>query len=994
MVAIHHKRWLCLATKILLAILVTLYVLYLLLGYFYLPGKLQSVAETTGSQALGRNVSAKAFSYNPFTLELTSTDFAIADEPGQPLLQWQQLRVNVGFWATLWHRHLVIQEIELKQPQTYIHQTAQGFNFDPIITRLSQPSEPTPQPTTEAPASFAFSVLMISIEQGDALYRDSSGTVAAEVHVDDLSIALKDMYIATGDDLLNPFSLNAALSNGGQLSLSGNYRLQPLLFDINLQAERVNLQEFADFLRNHINADLTRGTLAAKAKIRIASQPNNTGTAISLQQGSLELTDLALDDAIQQPPMLRAKLIAVRNIELDIVARRLQIGALEYRGIVLNQWQTQDGEFRYESLLAKTGSQSNQPPASSSNQADDPWALLIDQFILADSTVNFSDQQVTPPVDWQMSQLTLQAGPLHLTEPQPAALTASAVINQETTLTINGELTPAPLELDLAIKHTPLELSVFNPYMAQGLNAAITQGSIANNSSLKLTLQPELNIAIQANSEVQSLQLINSRDQSQLLALDKLTVDKIRFNIPGFNTQIDTIKVIKPAVNLTRDSTANWDLATHKPANLAPADIAAPSTNEPSHDTQTELQTAAPVIALQQLSIEQGELTFTDRLQSPHFVASINDLTVAVNDFSTESSNPADITVNALFNQHAPFELNGQFAANPNSLAIKGNLNRLELTPMSSYSGTYIGYKINNGTLNYDFDYRIDGSKLDGKNHILAKSFNLGDTVNSEQAINAPIKLGLALLRDLKGNIDLDLDINGDMQAPSFNITELISKTFGNILVKAAASPFTLLGSLVNSDDDLGSISFAPGSAVLDTRAKAKLQQLVEALNKKTAINLVVRGNADPQTDRTALQLQQLLTQLKHKDIAIDISTLATTHLDLTTQLADADFITTLEKHYQQHTGEKVSDQITALMQIQALDKSQARQQVAQQNITALAAKLELTTSQLEQLANIRAKAIGDYLFAQGLTRNRVTQTSAYASALTGITVALTVTPK
>ncbi|WP_041522021.1 DUF748 domain-containing protein [Gilvimarinus agarilyticus] len=1005
--ALQRRRLLRLSAKVFFVVLLVLYLLYVLLGYFYLPGKLKSLAETEGSELLGRTVSAEAFSYNPFTFELTSQNFAIADEPEHPLLQWQQLRVNAGFWATLWNRHLVVQEIELNQPGTYIHQNEDGFNFDAIIARLSQPSDdPTPEPEPEQaePSNFAFTVLLLVINEGDALYRDSSGDVNADVNIDDLSVTFNDLYFATGDELLNPFTINAALSDGGQLALTGEYRLQPLLFDINVNAEQLNLTEFADFLRNTINAHLTHGTLAASGQIHIAHDAESEKTSVTLKQGAIEIDDLALDDAVQEPPMVRISKLGASDITLDLLERRLRIGALEYRGVRLNQWQTKDGVFRYDSLLVQTGTDSNLKSESEQEQPEGgQWSFVIDDFSLSESSMHFNDQHVNPGVDWNLSEINIHAAPLHLTETQQANISVSALVNKKTPLTIEGALTPVPLEMDVKVNHGPLDLTVFNPYLAIGLQAAIAEGNIASQTQLKLTLKPELTIDMQANSTVESFSFINNRSNSELLKVSKLEVNNAQFNIPSFNTRIDTINITQPIMTLVRDTQPNWSVlaqssATSEEAKPEEPEPKPPETNaeESTDNSDDATKSDPPTFALNSLTVTQGELRFTDQLQNPKFVSSVNDMTLEISGLSTAATEPTKVELSALVNQHAPFKMQGELGLNPEHLdiEIKGNLKGLELAPMSSYSGTYIGYKIAEGDLNYDFDYTIDGSQLNGQNNVLAESFHLGQSVDSDQAINAPIKLGLALLRDLDGNIDLDLDISGDTQDPSFNIPGLIAKTFVNIIVKAAASPFTLLGSLVDSDEDLGEITFASGSAQLSGDNQHKLQQLVKALNKKTNLNLVVRGNADKLADRPALQGRHLLVRLNDEDAETDIATLSALDFDLAAALDNPNTLKQIERYYRQNTDKKLSDKIDITMQEQGVDEEQARVIVAEQGFNELASEVPFSEQDFEQLAELRAQAIINYLTDHKLSSERINREAAYSASLSGTTVELTVAPE
>src|SRR5690606_35118349 len=155
-----------------------------------------------------------------------------------------------------------------------------------------------------------------------------------------------------------------------------------------------------------------------------------------------------------------------------------------------------------------------------------------------------------------------------------------------------------------------------------------------------------------------------------------------------------------------------------------------------------------------------------------------------------------------------------------------------EMSRLSPYTGTYIGYQLKSGTLALDLDYALQQRRLKGSNNIVANQLYLGDTVASEQAVDAPIGLGLALLRDSSGVIDLDVGVSGDLDDPGFSVSGIVLKALMNVIVKAATSPFQLLGSLVGGSEDLGKVEFAAGSSELDAEEQAKLAQLVEALKQ------------------------------------------------------------------------------------------------------------------------------------------------------------------
>ena len=50
----------------------------------------------------------------------------------------------------------------------------------------------------------------------------------------------------------------------------------------------------------------------------------------------------------------------------------------------------------------------------------------------------------------------------------------------------------------------------------------------------------------------------------------------------------------------------------------------------------------------------------------------------------------------------------------------------------------------------------------------------LGDKVKSPDAVDAPVKLGLSLLRDMSGNIVITLPVRGDLNDSKFSIGGIV----------------------------------------------------------------------------------------------------------------------------------------------------------------------------------------------------------------------------
>ncbi|MBW2351461.1 MAG: hypothetical protein JRF20_09785, partial [Deltaproteobacteria bacterium] len=111
--------------------------------------------------------------------------------------------------------------------------------------------------------------------------------------------------------------------------------------------------------------------------------------------------------------------------------------------------------------------------------------------------------------------------------------------------------------------------------------------------------------------------------------------------------------------------------------------------------------------------------------------------------------------------------------------------------------------------------------------------------------------------------IILRLPVIGHIDDPEFSVGGIILKMIKNILVKAATSPFSLIGSMLGSDENLSRFEFDAGSAELTDAGKAKLDTLVTALYERPNLQLEVAGFADIEKDRQSLISYRFDKQIK-----------------------------------------------------------------------------------------------------------------------------------
>jgi hypothetical protein len=186
---------------------------------------------------------------------------------------------------------------------------------------------------------------------------------------------------------------------------------------------------------------------------------------------------------------------------------------------------------------------------------------------------------------------------------------------------------------------------------------------------------------------------------------------------------------------------------------------------------------------------------------------------------------------------------------------VKVVFRNVEMTSLTPYSAKFAGYKIDSGKLSMDVQYKIKESKLAGNHRIILDKLTLGEKVESPGAMNLPLDLALALLKDADGKIDLGLPVSGDLDNPEFSYGHLILKAIVNLFTKIITAPFAIIGRLIGVESaTLDAVGFEPGSITLPPPEREKLKQLAEALKKRPNLKLDIQGCFNAKADSDAMR--------------------------------------------------------------------------------------------------------------------------------------------
>ncbi|ABI71446.1 DUF748 domain-containing protein [Shewanella frigidimarina] len=630
---------------------------------------------------------------------------------------------------------------------------------------------------------------------------------------------------------------------------------------------------------------------------------------------------------------------------------------------------------------AESGSQitqQNTAIAADSIEADSPWLVTLDKISIAQYQVKLGEGIASDKIIlWQIGPIDFTTGVIKSDLSSPIDYQFSAGINQQSLLTSTGQVDALAQTVNAEIDFSNMLLSRLQPYIAPYINITIEDGMFSTKGILHADAKDTLTYSGSAN--ISQLHINDNVLKQPLLTWQTMDINQLSFDRQQANIDIDEINVDKlfSRLIISPDRSTNISELINTPADIkqttasVETDKAAVSPSKADQATlsagnQQSVDAPQMKLNINKIGFTDSSAFFADNSLTPNFASGIEMLNGQITNLSSNPETTASVDLAGKIDKYAPVTLKGDvnpLLAQP-YLDLNLNFDKVELTSVNPYSGTYAGYYIDKGQLSLDLTYQLKNNELVGSNHVVIDQLELGKRSNSSLATSLPVTLAIALLQDRHGVIDLGVDVSGDIDSPSFSFGSIIINALGNIITKAVTSPFSFLAGLVDSDEQIDKISFEYGRSNISLKQKSTLDKLAKALIDRPLLNLNIKGSVDLINDKQALAETKLHKQLantagiKFKDFPKSISA---SKYPATGPLADA-LYQLVEQELSQDPldiKQKLQQKKPKLTEAELI----TRWHIGLYNM--LKNHQQFTADEFGLLAQKRAKAVKAYLIAQ-----------------------------
>ena len=834
--------------------LLTALALYSLLGFLILPG----IALRIANQQLANYATVPArierIELNPFSLEVTAWGLKIG-EPGKEQVGFERLYANLQI-DSLWTRALHLADVQLDKPKTELLFDKSGKLNLAQLFKLPA-SEPAPADPNAKP--FPLRVDGIKLSGGYVHFQDLRPSEPIEFLYDSLDFELKNLSTLPEDNA--DMTLVAAGPEGGRIDWKGNFSLVPITSEGTLKVTDGKMKAWWPYVRDALPLVLEDGVLNFSTEYTFSlakeTELNLTNTAASIAPFAIKAPD--------GRPLVRLERLDVSETTVDLAKQQVIVGKI--RSNKLETWAAleADGQLDWQKLFA---SQPSKPakapePASAPATADSPkaepaapskpWQVLLKDVQLRNYQVHLADRQAKPAVALELGPLNVDVQNFDSLNQNPFTLKLDTGLGKQGKIQATGEVNLNPVSAKLKVNTQDIDLRVAQSYISPFIRLELRSGMLGSNLDVNLKGTDPLKLQVTGRAQVDQLHTLDTLKTRDFLKWQRLVLEGVNYQ-HGDSLSIDKVNLLQPYARfmINDDRTTNIDdLLIPQPADSGAKSAAKPASKD------------KPLgIRIGQIAINDGSANFADFSLTPNFATAIQQLNGQIGTIDSRQAKPASVDIKGKVDRYAPVTIKG--SVNPfdpmAALDIATSFKRVELTNLTPYSGKFAGFRIRKGRLNLDLHYVITKGQLKAENKVVVEQLQLGEKVDSTDAVDLPIRLAIALLKDSDGKITIELPVTGDLNNPQFSVMPIVWQTLRNLVVRAATAPFKFIGGLVTGggSEDLGNVSFGPGSSELNKDAEGALNTLAKALKERPALRLEIEGTAAASSDGPLLAAQRL----------------------------------------------------------------------------------------------------------------------------------------
>ncbi len=775
----------------------------------------------------------------------------IRDRDDLPLLNFSAMEIDLD-QTHIMGREFNLAGFSLTKPELFIRRLNNGkINLASLLP--TPEAVPEQQEETSPAKNLILNIKETVVHEATIHYSDLSRATPFETTLSPVEIKIKNFGLKPEN--MADFSLDLTTESAEKLKISGKFSPIPLKVEAEVELNNIKPGKYRPYYENSLVAEIAADQ--ADFKANLALSPDN-----------FKIFDIScvLDrfTATRDTKVIIDK-FSINAGEVDLTEKKIIIGRCASSGGIIPLVHRHDGSLNLQDFITPKPASAESKNEPDSNKEKSGWSWLLRKLEFSDYSCLFSDQDPAQKANFAFEQLHLNAENISNNQAESGKINLGMIMNKKGKIKAAGSLTPAPLDLNIELALHDLPLKDCQPYVTEYLNIFINKGSGQIDGNLRVNgRNTPASLDFQGSLASTGLDILDS-ETGNLLSWKNFKINRLAVSSSSTTSiaaQAVIIDGLQAKIEVDRDGALNL-------TELSKAETA--SSPAPKNQTTEKKPKKTLKTTIELVDLKDCRIDFADHSLSPQFNAALEDIQGRITGLSSSKDVQAIVDIKATLNQHSPLTIKGKIHPWADFFTdITVDLHDMDLNPLSPYSSKFIAYPLDKGKLSLDLHYLIEGKKLTSDNSVFLDQITLGDHVQNDTAVNLPVSLAISLLKNRAGEINLDIPVSGQLDDPEFSVAGVIFTVLKNLLVKAATSPFALLGSLFPSDRDFLYVEFLPGTTKVKDKDEKKWKIFARALYDHPALKLDITPFVDPEKDGRSLRkfrFERLLKREKMRDL-------------------------------------------------------------------------------------------------------------------------------
>ena len=627
---------------------VSLLLIYTLLGFFGLPYAIKNIAPKY-LKDYNATLFVSDAKFNPFTFELNATNAEL--NTTSPLFSTKQIDLKLKPFS-IFKKLVEIDIFRLDEPKVKIARDKKAnFNFSNFISDDNATSE------DNSTSSINFALNSAKIIKGSFSYSDQNLTKPFNVSFDDINYELNSLNTKKNSAGSHIFDSNSSLAH--KIDLNGDIKLNPLKIEGNVSIKDFSIKPVAISFIDNDTLNLKNAII--NLKINYALKADENATRINLKDGFLNVKGLSLDEG----------------------ANELSLGELELP------------KFDLDSKIAdKTEAALN---LSAINLNDISFKNAIAASV---KSLNLSDISLLANLN-EKSELNATA------KLKSVGANALKIDEADRNLANLKDINASNLNLNLANNKTALTLEKI---ALNGINAPLSKSASANVASAgvtntNFTMDGNKSLASLDELNVKNIEL--KAKNKDIASVADVGVKSISFDLLKMALNIASVDVNKP--KFTSELNDNGLSAVSE---LGFGEQSAKATKAAKHTKKVEKKAENKSASkskenefkfdVKNISVNNADIALTHLFEGEKIAHKFDNLFVKVANLSSDFSKPFDAKVAMKSSQKLNLDVESKIKIEPLDVSAKIKLNDTNLPKYFAYAKPFLEASLASGQMSAD----------------------------------------------------------------------------------------------------------------------------------------------------------------------------------------------------------------------------------------------------------------------------------------------------